>query len=568
MPEDHGGVPLPLSEVLRQAKLPEERVPATESIRNASVGWQMIEDYRPLGESLEWELASLDWMQEGVLPFVENSVPYLVNNDGLLSANSAALLFANCVEAAPHEGRIVVVELGTGTGLFARYLLDEFRLLCERGSRDFYQRLSYYVTDRSPRTVSQWEERGIFAEHAGHTIAKVCDACQVPEIVAEPIQAVFCNYLLDSLPAARVRRTEQGWEQMAVRTWIVNDVSLLRNYTTLTFDQIRDVVASADPEARNQLLPLLPLLELEADFKPVGQSGPPGLNELKCVPGGAGFVYNYRAIECLESLLGVLTPDGFVLVNDYPAAEGEGSDQALASQRFGLTAAIGLNFQLLEDHFRRCSATVLKPEGGDDIRIQARVVMRGDVPSTRRTFEERFSGHNREQAQAPFEQARQEAAAGRWREALASYRTAIDRNPRDWQLIGEAAEFVSTQLKDHATGLELAREAVALNPWYSPSLWNVLGECLAFLQRPMEAHECYLQAHRIHPNDAQTNLKLAQSWLALGDPQRSLEAVARGLANDSNALFRHTLLDQQQQAIAALTKRWHAERETAARRQA
>jgi len=54
----------------------------------------------------------------------------------------------------------------------------------------------------------------------------------------------------------------------------------------------------------------------------------------------------------------------------------------------------------------------------------------------------------------------------------------------------------------------------------------------------------------------------------LGDPQRSLEAVARGLASDTNAMFRHALLDQQQEAIAALTKRWHAERETAARRQA
>jgi len=568
MSEDHSGVPLPWPEFLRQAKLPEERVPATESIRNASVGWQMIEDYRPLAESLEWQLASLHWMQEGVLPFAQSGVPYLVNNDGLLSANSAALLFANCVEAAPGEGRIVVLELGAGTGLFARYFLDEFRHLCERDSRDYYQRLSYYVTDRSPRTVSQWEERGIFAEHAGHAIARVCDACHVPEIVTEPIQAVFCNYLLDSLPAAKVRRTEQGWEQMAIRTWIVNDSSLLRNYTALTFDQIRERAAAADPEARNELLPLLPLLELEADFKPVGQPGLPGLNELKCECGGAGFVYNYGAIECLEALLGSIAPTGFVLVNDYSPANDEGNAQALASQRFGPTTAVGLNFPLIEDHFLRCSATVLKPDGDDVSRIHARLLLRGDAPDTRRTFEERFAARTREHVQAPFEQARQEAAAGRWREALASYRNAIDLNPRDWQLMGEAAEFVATQLKDFATGLELAREALALNPWYSPWLWNVLGECLASLQHPAEAHECYLQAHRIHPNDAQTNLKLAQSWLGLGDPQRSLEAVARGLASDTNAMFRHALLDQQQEAIAALTKRWHAERETAARRQA
>src|SRR4029077_3444818 len=133
--------------------------------------------------------------------------------------------------------------------------------------------------------------------------------------------------------------------------------------------------------------------------------------------------------------------------------------------------------------------------------------------------------------------------------------------------IGEAADFVAKQLKDYENALELARAALELNPWYSPWLWNVLGECLTALRRDAEAHECYSQAHRIHPADAHTNLKLAQSWLVLGDPRRSLEAVARGLANDSTALFRHTLLDQQQQAIASLTKSWHAERETAARRQ-
>jgi tetratricopeptide (TPR) repeat protein len=353
---------------------------------------------------------------------------------------------------------------------------------------------------------------------------------------------------------------------MAVRTWIVDDARLLRHYTELTFDQIRALAASADPEARSRLLPLLPLLEIEADFLPAGQAGRPGLDELKCGP-GAAFVYNYGAIACLESALGQLERDGFVLVNDYSAPSSEAGVHASTAQRFGPTTAMGLNFPLLENHFARCGATVLKPVGDDGTRTHARLLSRDALPGTSHRFNERFGERTHEHAQAPIEQARQEAAAGRWREALASYRTAIDRNPRDWQLIGETAEFVSTQLKDHKTGLALAREALALNPWFSPWLWNVLGDCLTSLERPEEAHECYLQAHRIHPNNAQTNLTLAQSWLALGNPQRSLEAVARGLANDSNALFRHALLEKQQEAIASLTRRWHAERETLARRQ-
>jgi tetratricopeptide (TPR) repeat protein len=551
-----------------RTKLPRQRVPAPESIRNASVRWQLIEDYRPMAESLEWQLSSLHWVRHGILPFTEDGVPYLVNNNGWLSENSAALLFVNCQEAAPREGPIAVLELGAGTGLFARYFLDEFQRLCERESRDFYQRLSYYVTDRSPRTVEQWQERGIFREHGDHAIACVCDAVSVRQTVAKPIRAAFCNYVLDVLPSAIVRRTQQGWEQIAIRTSIVDDAGLLRQYTALSFDQIRESAASTDPSARDQLLPLLPLLEIEADFAPASEAGTAALDGLKSEPDSAAFTYNYGAIECLESVLAQLEPDGFALVNDYSALSGEGDGPAPPAQRFGPSTAMGLNFALLEDHFRRCGATVLKPAGDDGSSIHARLLLRSAVPATRRAFNIQFSAGAREHSNAPCEQARQEARSRQFRQALASFRTAIERNPRDWHLIGEAAEFVSTQLRDHDAGLELAREALEMNPWYSAWLWNVLGECLASLQRPAEAHECYLQAHRINPGDVKTNLKLAQSWVAMGDPRRSLEAVARGLANDSSALLRHALLETQQQAIASLSLRWHAERETSARRQA
>jgi len=126
--------------------------------------------------------------------------------------------------------------------------------------------------------------------------------------------------------------------------------------------------------------------------------------------------------------------------------------------------------------------------------------------------------------------------------------------------------MVAIQLRDHATALELARTAVALNPWYTALLWNVLGDALAGLGRDLEAHECYQQASRINPRDVQTNLRLAGSWLTRGDPSHSLEAVARGLAHDSDGMFRHLLLDKQRQAFDCLSARWNAERQAAARK--
>ncbi|MFB3827866.1 MAG: SAM-dependent methyltransferase [Bryobacteraceae bacterium] len=531
--------------------------PALDTLQRLTPWKQLVQDYRPVADSLEWRLARLLWCREGVAPFVRG-VPFLVNNDGRLSADAAAVLFANCQEAVA-SGPIRVLELGAGTGLFARYLLDEFRGLCRRNSRDFYDRLQYRVTDASPRTVQQWSENGVFHDHAAVVLPQVLNAAEAGG--AEAVRAVFCNYVLDVLPAAFLRRTPAGWEQLWVRTWIGDDPAVLRQYTRLTFDEMRALAAS---DALEGLLPVLPLLEFEADFLPVGGQAPPGLAEIE-EGSGAPFTYNYGAIACLRSLGNMLEDGGFILVNDYAPPESRDAG-CTPGQRFGPITGAGLNFPLVEALLRRCELTCCEPEGDAARRLHARLVSRGGLANTLGTFRSRFAAAALEQADAPIQQARQQAGAGLLREALASYRAAMERNPRNWQVIGEAAAFVAAELRDPAAGLELARAAAALNPWYSPFLWVVLGDCLAALERDRDAHECYLQAHRIHPSSPEPNLRLAGSWLRIGDPVRSLEAVARGLAGDSDAMFRHVLLERQQQAIDALAIRWNAECAAAARR--
>jgi len=125
-------VPLPLPAVLERVHLAGESVGPAEALRRACVWRQLVEEYQPMAKSLEWQLAGLHWAREGALPFIDSNVPYIVTNNGGVSADAAALLFASCLEPGAGCGRIAVLELGAGTGLFARYFLDEFRLLCER----------------------------------------------------------------------------------------------------------------------------------------------------------------------------------------------------------------------------------------------------------------------------------------------------------------------------------------------------------------------------------------------------------------------------------------------------
>jgi len=62
------------------------------------------------------------------------------------------------------------------------------------------------------------------------------------------------------------------------------------------------------------------------------------------------FLHNHGALRSLERLLGLLHPEGLILVNDYGQTEVTRGDD-FEHQRFAETTAVGLNFPLLKAYF-------------------------------------------------------------------------------------------------------------------------------------------------------------------------------------------------------------------------
>lgn len=122
---------------------------------------RVLQEFRPIAKSLEWELGKFSWDDLGVLPFAENEVPFVITSSGRLSENAAVLLF-ECCKKLPPKNQFQVLELGAGTGLFARLLLDRFKAICDQHNTDYYDRLLYIPTDGSRHSIEQWQERAIF----------------------------------------------------------------------------------------------------------------------------------------------------------------------------------------------------------------------------------------------------------------------------------------------------------------------------------------------------------------------------------------------------------------------
>jgi hypothetical protein len=200
-------------------------------LAHAQSGREIIQDFCPLSESLEWDLGQEYLRQRGNKAFISDSspVPFVVNNDGTLSQNAAEILFASleasgqCSAGSGQKEEILVLELGIGVGLFARFFLDHFRDLCRKNKRDYYDRLTYIAADRSERMLLDVCRHGILSNHPGHYRTRTADAVNPETLFADlaiaqqgpkPFRAVFLNYLLDCLPAAVLEmRDEKDTDQ-------------------------------------------------------------------------------------------------------------------------------------------------------------------------------------------------------------------------------------------------------------------------------------------------------------------------------------------------------------------
>lgn len=568
-------VPLPIDQVFDRLELKPSEQGLDAVLDSVQLKPRVCQDFRPLAQSLEWELSDLHWRKAGLMPFVENDVPYTINNDSRLSESAAAVLFSRCLEA-PAVDEIRVLELGAGTGLFARYLLDSFRAMCERNERDFYERLTFFVSDRSPSTVRQWQERGVFAEHEAHVALGTCDAVHPTQFTRADggttgitgLTAVFCNYVLDTLPASVVRQGENGCEELCVRTHLTDDQTWISRFTKLTLEEIRALAESGGREDREKLIPLVNLFEFENAYLKANDPPPYAAEALSFASGLNRVVVNHGALRCLEACLEALAPQGFVLINDYgPVQLDQVVDQAVP-QRFGPTTALGLNFPLVEHHLEKAGAICMRADEDGDRPIHSRLVCKGPVPGATEAFRRHFSGNAHRMLEQPLEDARKHLESGRMDQAMEAYQTAVRKCPRDWRLIGEVAEFVIRQVADYKAGLELSRTAVAINPWYSAWLWNVLGDALFALERYDEALETYRQARRIDARDPRTYLNLAYSYAQDFSYAEALEAIAEGLSNDPRGMYRDRLLEKQQQILAEIAAKEAGAQEWLARRAA
>ena len=539
-----------------------------EVLRHVQLAPRMVEDYRPFSECLEWRLSQNHWHTTGTASFTQSEVPYTITSSGTLSAQAARVLHANCLESPPQNG-IPVLETGAGSGMFAKLFLEEFERLSANSGHDFYSRIVYHVTDGSVQSVDQWRRYAIFeGKPTVLGTAQGSDPLRIDtgsgEVRVSGLRAVFCNYAIDSMGAAVLRQSPGGPEELHIRTHMVADPAAAGTRSGLTVDDLRRMASTTDPK----LLSLLELLEFEAAFLPLSRTYPHMEEALTFGHDWPRVMLNYGAMEYLERVLAALDPSGCILINDYGMTQASESVGLGSIQRFGPTAAMGINFPLLAHHFCSRGIRAGRPVLDERLPLHPLLLTLRPLPATENRFQETFAWETFRDMNAPAEAARKHLEAGRVEQAGHMYEQALRVRPRDWTLMGEIAEFLLRNVGDYEAGRKMAETALSMNPWYSVWLWNLLGDALYALNQFPEAHEVYQKAQALSPKDVRTALNLGYTYWELGDAVQALQALGRGLAEDGSGQFRERLLEKQAQILAGVSQKFDREQEWLARRAA
>jgi tetratricopeptide (TPR) repeat protein len=544
---------------------------AEDVLVHAQSGREVIQDFVPLAESLEWELGQQYFRERGSKAFTSDAmpVPFVINNDGTLSRNAAEVFFASLAEADKEgtlEEQIFVLELGIGVGLFARFFLDCFQELCTKHKKNYYHRLCYVAGDRSERMLLDVLRHGVFGNHPGRYCVCNVDAMKPQETLPgdirlrnakdKPFRAVFLNYLLDCLPAAVLDLNGEQTKQLCVRTCIARNVKLA-DYTDWTAKQLHERAKSKNPRARQELLEVYGLFASEYDYRAV---------DVKKIPHGdfafefgrkrsRRLLHNYGAIECLTRLLDLVHDEGFILVNDYGHSK-TAKDDDFEHQRFSYATATGVNFPLLEAYFGdsgKCEW--LHPSADEERGIHTRLMSRKPAGATFVSFTQKFGKAAFDALEEPITKARGCIQYGRFELAADYYHQALKLQPRNWVLMNEISMFLTYQMRDPKSAIDMAKVALALNPTCSADLWNTLGDALYEFGRTGEARGAYHKAMAINESDVRSRYSLAWVHAREKDYPGALARIAEAIALDKMGHYRDRLLQKQQEVLHHLALR-------------
>jgi len=495
----------------------------------------VLEPFGPIWDSARLRLARASWASADLNVFAQLDVPYTGTSSGRLSEDAVHVVLASWQGTAP----LHVLELGAGSGMFARLFLDALA----RIAPEVYATARYIVTDGSAALLEAQRREGVFAAHAGQVEARVLDITGDWGGIGA-FDAILGTYILDSLP----------FDLLAVRdgeTWRRETRGVLDDGGAEA-DALRAALAEGgDLAPFRHLAPFIALqtrhVRTPRDDLPHGATLP-GTTGGEVLP----YVHCHGALDCLDRALSHLRPGGVMVFSDYGHLEPFGPHDMVEFQSYGEAASVGLNFPQIEAAVAaRGDVRLFKPQDSSG-NLHTRVVQRLPSPDLSDVVEDRYGALRLTALTAPCEVAREFLRGRMFEVARGLYAKALALEPQNWALMQEIAAMLAGS-GDAQAAADMAAEGLALNP-LSAELWRIKGVAHLDLEARAEARAALTRAVTFAPASAAGWAALARLEIVEGNSRAALLALAEAMAADRDGDLRDELLGFQQKALTGLAQ--------------
>lgn len=496
-----------------------------------------VEDFCPVWTSARLRLSRAGWQAADLQPFLNLAVPYTATSSGRLSEDAVSVALA----AHPASQGLRVLELGAGSGVFARLFLGALR----RRAPDVYRHARYLVTDGSASVLAAQAASGVLDDHAGVIETRVLNLDgSWPDI--GPFDMILCTYLLDSL----------AFDLLAIRdqtVWRREVRAVLPEAKRTEAEALRKALATDDHTLSGHAC-LGPLLALQTRHTAIDRATLPHAHTLPHDTGGETlpWVHSCGALACIDRALDHLSPGGVMIFSDYGHLTPYTRLDTPEFQSYGQSVAVGLNFpQIAAACAARANLRFHAPQE-EDGHLFTRVLQLGEGPDLAGLVDDLYGGLRHRALTAPVDAAR-EMLRGRLHEAARDYYAkALSYQPQNWALLQEIALMLLLPNGEDAAARDMADIGLALNPLAS-DLWRAKAEALMGLGQPDAAAQAIERAAALAPQNVAAHQARAMIALRRGQPGLALSAIAEALTHDAEGDARDDLLALQSRTLARIT---------------
>lgn len=498
-----------------------------------------VEDFGPIWTSARLRLSRAGWQAATLQPFLDLAVPYTSTSSGRLSDDAVGIALASRPDAAGFR----ILELGAGSGVFARLFLDALRLRAP----DVYRNSRYLVTDGSASILDAQRAQGVLDDHAGIVEQQVLDSGG-DWTVPGAFDVILTTYMLDSL----------AFDLLALcdgQVWRREVRAVLPETRVDEAAALRSALAASDDAALASLAHLGPLLALQTRHTPVPRDTIPMARTLPADTGGetVPWVHSWGALACINRALAHLVPGGIMIFSDYGHLVPHAAYDAPEPQGFGQSVASGLNFPQIAAALQDTPGLRFHAPREEEGHLYTRVLQRGDRPDLGPLVDELYGALRHRALTAPVDAAREVMRGRMYESARGFYARALRLQPRNWYLMQEISLLLLLPVGEDAAALDMAEAGLALNP-LAPDLWRARGVALMGLAREAEVVVALDRAVTLAPGNVPAHLARGRLALRQRNPSRALTAVADALAQDHDGDARDSLLGLQDQALGLIAE--------------